>query len=171
MSKLEYSRIEANGIDFSYLERGSGPLLLCLHGFPDSAHSYDAVMPSLAEAGFRVVAPFMRGYAPSSAPLDGDFSVLALARDVLGLIDAFGEKDACVIGHDWGAFAAYTAANLAPERIRKLVCACVPHLHSAPLTLKQLRLSWYVLFFQLPRIPERRVARDDFALIDRLYRD
>lgn len=171
MTVPEYSRVRANGIDFAFIERGSGPLVLCLHGFPDTAHSYDAVLPDLADAGFRVVAPFLRGYSPSSAPADGDFSVPALARDVIALIDAFGEKTAHVIGHDWGGFAAYTAANLAPERIGKVVCCSVPHMHAAPLSLAQLRKSWYVFFFQLPSWPERRVARNDFAFVDRLYRD
>lgn len=171
MTAAEYRHVRANGIDFAFVERGKGPLVLCLHGFPDSAHSFDAVLPELAGAGFRAVAPFLRGYAPSSAPADGDFSVLALARDVLALVDALGEKTAHVIGHDWGGFAAYTAANLAPERIGKIVCGCIPHLHSTRMSVAQLRKSWYVFFFQLPSLPERRVARDNFAFIDRLYRD
>jgi pimeloyl-ACP methyl ester carboxylesterase len=167
-NKLTY--VEANGIRFAYLEQGKGPLVLCLHGFPDTAHSYDKILPLLAGKGFRAVAPFMRGYHPTSLAKDGDYSVVTLARDVLALIDALGEEKAILIGHDWGALAAYTAANICPEKIEKLVFCCVPHLHKTPFTFTQLRKSWYVIFFQLPWWPEKALPKDGFAFIHRLYR-
>jgi pimeloyl-ACP methyl ester carboxylesterase len=169
--------VHANGIDFAYLEWGQGPLLLCLHGFPDTAHSWDDTAPMFAEAGFRVVAPYMRGYAPTSTPADGDVSVLSLAKDVLALIDVLtseeyggdGSGKAYVQGHDWGCYAAYTAANLAPEKVTKLIASSVPHMHKPSLTMKQMKKSWYVFFFQLPKLPEKRVSKDNYAFIDRLY--
>jgi len=170
-SELELNYVTANGIRFAYHEAGSGPLVLCLHGFPDTAQSYAQLLPALAAAGFRAVAPYMRGYAPSGLAPDGDYSTPALGRDVLALIEALGEKDAGVVGHDWGAYAAYCAANLEPSRIRRLVLMSVPHIGGAVQSLKQLRRSWYIWFFQLSALPERRVARADFAFIDRLYRD
>ncbi len=162
--------LQANGLRFVCLEAGSGPLVLCLHGFPDTAETFSTLLPRLAQAGYRAVAPFMRGYAPSDLAPDGDYSATALGRDALGLIEALGEKDAAIIGHDWGAYAAYCAANLDAARIRKLVLMSVPHLGGATQSLQQLRRSWYVWFFQLPGLPERRVAKDDFAFIERLYR-
>ena len=144
--------------------------MLLLHGFPDTAYGYEPLMQQLAAAGYRAVAPFMRGYHPTGLAPDGDYSIVALAGDVLALLDYFSKDPAVVIGHDWGAFAAGAAANMQPARFRKLVYMCVPHMHQPRLTRAQLRKSWYVLFFQLPGIPERQVARNDYAFIDRLYR-
>jgi len=158
-------------IEIAYLEQGQGPLVLCVHGFPDTAYGFAPTLEALAGAGFRAVAPFTRGVSPSSQSSKGEYSVLAQAQDVLGLIEALGEKDAIVVGHDWGGLAAYTAANLAPQKIRKLVVMCVPHIACAHNSWIQLKKSWYVFFFQLPWWPERMLAERNFRLIDRLYRD
>src|SRR6266581_2666114 len=99
--------ILANGVRFALLSEGAGPLSLLLHGFPDTAHTWDAVRPALAGAGFRAVSPFMRGYSPTSIPDNGEYDLETLGRDVLSLIEALGEKHAIVIGHDWGAAAAF----------------------------------------------------------------
>lgn len=119
--------VEANGVRFAYLSEGSGPLVLLLHGFPDTAHSWDRVMPAVAQAGFRAVAPFMRGYHPTAIPADGKYDGDTLGRDVIALIEAFDAESAIVVGHDWGALAAFTAASVAPERVRLLVTVGVPH--------------------------------------------
>lgn len=159
-----------NDINFSYLEMGQGPLVLCLHGFPDTAWGFSDTLSALANAGFRAVAPFMRGYAPTGVAPDGDYSVLALAQDVLALIEVLGETDAIVVGHDWGGLAAYTAANVAPSRIRKLVVMCVPHMAGSSMSVAQIGKSWYVWFFQLPWWPEQALAKRNFHFIDMLYR-
>src|SRR5947209_9869516 len=104
--------IEANGLRFAYFEEGQGPLVLLLHGFPDTAHTWDEVRPALAGAGYRAVSPFMRGYFPTAIPADGKYDSETLGRDALALIEALGEKQAVVVGHDWGASAAYAAAAL-----------------------------------------------------------
>jgi len=166
----ELKYVTANGIRFAYFEVGDGPLVLCLHGFPDTAHSFDLLLPKLAAGGYRAVAPFMRGYSPSGLAPDGDYSPLALGRDVAALIEALGAENADVVGHDWGAYAAYCSANMTPARIRRLVMMSIPHIGGAANSFRQFLCSWYVMFFQLPGIPERRVRRDDFAFIDRLYR-
>lgn len=171
MVELAIQAITVNGVEIAYLERGEGPLVLCLHGFPDSAYSFEGMIETLAEAGYRVVAPFLRGYYPSGLAPDGDYSVPAVARDILGLVDLLGGGKASIIGHDWGGFTAYTAANIAPEKIQRIVVMSVPHLHVTKMSWTQLKKSWYVLFFQLPWLPERVVARDNFAFIDRLYKD
>jgi len=165
--------VTAQGLRFGYFEKGQGPLVLCLHGFPDTAHSFLETLEVLAGHGFRAVAPFARGYPPSDAAPDRDYSILRLGRDALALIEALGEKQAYLVGHDWGALAAYAAAALAPDRILGIATAAVPHLRAQVargLVPAQARRSWYIGFFQLPRIPEWRVPRHDFAFIDRLWR-
>ncbi|MEM1246981.1 MAG: alpha/beta hydrolase [Acidobacteriota bacterium] len=166
--------VNANGLEFHYLEMGDGPLVLMLHGFPDHARTFRHQMPALAEAGYRVVAPYMRGYGATKAPDGGPFSVPKLGEDIVALIDALGAETAVVVGHDWGAAASYAAAGLAPEKISKLVTMAVPYgpgLAGAFVTdPEQQRRSWYMFFFQTP-IAELAVAHDDFAFIDRLWTD
>lgn len=162
--------IHANGVELAYLEKGSGPLVICLHGFPDTAYSFTGLLDVLAANGYHAVAPFLRGYYPSGLAPDNNYSIPAVAGDVLALIDALGDGQASVIGHDWGGFAAYTAANISPEKIPKLVVMCVPHMHCPSFSFSQLKKSWYVMLFQLPWLPERMVAKNNFAFIDRLYR-
>lgn len=164
--------LRARGIDFRCLNAGEGPLVLVLHGFPDDPTSFAPLLAALAEAGYRAVAPWLRGYGPTGPAPDGDYSIAALAADVVGLIEALGEEEATLIGHDWGAISSYAAANLAPTRIRDLITLAVPPL---PAFLRdaraaQLRRSAYIGLFQLPWIAERRLRADDFALIDDLWR-
>ena len=156
-------------LQFRCLSIGSGPLILCLHGFPDTPHSFKPLMEELAKKGYRVVAPFMRGYAPTGFPQDGDFSILSLGWDVIHIMDALAVEKAIVVGHDWGATAAYTAAILEPSRIEKMVTAAVPHLRTVKPGLKQVLLSWYIVFFQIPYLPEFIMRLKNFAFIDYLY--
>jgi pimeloyl-ACP methyl ester carboxylesterase len=161
--------VDANGLRFAYLSEGSGPLVLLLHGFPDTAHSWDRVMPEVARAGFRVVAPFMRGYHPTEIPKDGAYDGDTLGRDVLALIEALGEQQAIVVGHDWGALAAYTAASLGPEHVRLLITIAVPHPGSV---LPTPQMLWAVRhFFPLRRKSSGKTVRaNNFAYIDKLWR-
>ena len=166
-------RLEANGLDFAALELGSGPLVLCLHGFPDTAWSFVPVMRRLADAGYRVVAPFMRGYMPTAVPADSDYRVTTLADDVLGLIDALGDgRVTALIGHDWGSVAAHLAVLRRPDAVERLVACAVPHPGHFLFRprLRQLRRSWYMGFFQLPRWPERVIVADDFRWLEKLIR-
>ena len=167
------SVIPANGVDFAYLEIGQGPLVLCLHGFPDTAWSFVPLLEHLAAAGYRAVAPFMRGYPPSGLAPDGDYRVITLGRDALSLIEALGAPRAVLVGHDWGAVATYIAAALTPERVERIVTAAVPHLRRFLLwpNLRQLRRSRYMGFFQLPGVPERRIVADDFRWLRALIRE
>src|SRR5260370_38533671 len=96
---------------------GEGPLVLCLHGFPDTAHSFRYQMPALAAAGFHAVAPFMRGYSPTEAAPDGRYDSPALSEDALALLGTLGYTDATGFGHDWGDVAADAAAAAAPDRV------------------------------------------------------
>lgn len=173
---MEPSTVTANGIEFAYLSEGpaDGPLALCLHGFPDTAHSWRFLLPRLGEAGFHAVAPFLRGYAPTSVGGDGSYDTGTLALDACALHAALGGgSDAVLIGHDWGALTTYGAAAHEPERWHRLVAAAVaPQASMAEgfLSYAQLRRSWYIFFFQTA-LAEFAVAQDDFAFIDRLWAD
>ncbi len=161
--------VTANGLRFGYLESGTGPLVLLVHGFPDTAHSWDATCPALAAAGFRAVAVFTRGYAPSDVPPTEAYDSDTLGRDLLALVDALGGTPAVIVGHDWGASAAYSAAAMAPDALRMLVTIAIPHPASiwpTPSVLYAVRH-----FFALNRRSAVRwVPENDFAYLDELMR-
>jgi pimeloyl-ACP methyl ester carboxylesterase len=161
------STIRANGLRFAYLEQGSGPLVLLLHGFPDTPQTWDQVRPALAQAGFRAVSPFMRGYVPTEIPAQPAYDSDTLGRDALALIEALGERSAFVVGHDWGASAAYSAVGLQPERIRMIVTVAIPHPASIVPTPHVL---WAVRhFFKLRRTGmAARLRAENLAYIDEL---
>src|ERR1700731_5165019 len=119
-SQVKRRVVRASNLNFTVIEMGDGPLVLRLHGFPDTAHSFRHQMPALAAAGYHVVAPFMRGYSPTEPAPDGRYDSAALSEDALALIAALGYKDAIIFGHDWGAVAAYGAAAVAPDRVSEL---------------------------------------------------
>ncbi len=171
---LKRGVIRARGLEFPTLEAGDGPLVLCLHGFPDHYESFRHQLPALAAAGFRAVAACMRGYAPSAIPPDGRYQTAALAEDVLAMIEALGHDDAVLFGHDWGSAAACGAAIAAPQRVRALVIAGLPHgpqlLNALTTNAAQQRRFWYIFFFQTP-FAEPAVAYDDFAFLERLWAD
>ncbi len=160
--------IEANAIRFAYTEEGQGPLILLFHGYPETARSWKIVQHRLAGAGYRVVAPYMRGYPPTA--FAHDYSVPALGQDIVALIDALGAKSAIVIGHDWGASAAYAAAAAAPEKITKLVAIALPHARALAGDPSVFLEAPHFLYYQLPWA-ERLVWSNDFAHIKRLYRE
>ncbi len=166
--------VDANGLTFHYLEAGEGPTVLALHGFPDHARSYRHQLIALAEAGYRVVAPYMRGYAPTEIPEDSYFGVPALARDAVALAEALSSDPVVLIGHDWGAAAAHAAVVLAPERFSKLITMSVPagvaFSQSLVTSPEQQRRSWYMFYFQHP-MADVAVPLNDFAFIERLWRD
>lgn len=167
------ANVRAGELDVTYLECGSGPLALCLHGFPDSPHTWRHLLPALASAGYRAVAPFTRGYAPTSVPASGVYQTAALARDANALHDALGgDEHAVIIGHDWGAPSACGAAIDAPQRWRKVVSMAVPPgpaLGAAFVgNLAQIQRSWYMFFFQ-HGLSNFVVPANDFAFIDMLW--
>jgi pimeloyl-ACP methyl ester carboxylesterase len=168
--------VRANGLQFGVLEAGSGPLALCLHGFPDAAYTWRHLLPALAGAGFHAVAPFMRGYAPTAVPADGAYHLGALVADAVALHEVLGgDGDAVLIGHDWGAEAAYGAAAFAPDRWRRLVTLAVPPAALDEVLFsdyEQLKRSFYLFMFRDPAgLAETAVARDDLAFLDKLWRD
>jgi pimeloyl-ACP methyl ester carboxylesterase len=164
--------VDVGGATLQCLVDGEGPLVLMAHGFPDGPDTFRHQVPALR--GFRVVRPWMRGYAPSSTARDGRYDIERLARDLLALGDHFSPRNPYIlVGHDWGAIAAYAACALAAPRISRLVTVAVPHLRVAGprwLAPRQLARSWYMAFFQLRGLAEWRVRRRDFRFLDRLWR-
>ncbi|MCL4445927.1 MAG: alpha/beta hydrolase [Actinobacteria bacterium] len=173
---VDHGRIEANEVSFAYLEEGprNGPLAICLHGFPDSAHTWEALLVALGSAGYHAIAPFMRGYAPTSVPKDSQYQIGALVRDVNTLHELFaGRSDSVLIGHDWGALTTYGALAHRPDFWRAAVTASVPPVASVMSSLfsyDQLKRSWYTFFFQSP-LAETAICNDNYSFLDRLWAD
>lgn len=168
--------VEANGLTFELAEAGEGKrLALCLHGFPELHYSWRHQMPMLAQMGYRVWAPNMRGYGGTDRPAGMQaYRLENLAADVAALIDASGADEVTLIAHDWGAIVAWYVAIKRVRPLTALVILNVPH----PLcgrremkTWRQLRKSWYIFFFQLPHLGERMLGRDGAAPIARVFRN
>jgi pimeloyl-ACP methyl ester carboxylesterase len=163
-----------DGREMAWLECGEGPLAICVHGFPDSAHTFRHLLPELAAAGYRAVAPWTRGYAPSAIPDNGLYRGGARGRDMCQLHDALGgDANAVLIGHDWGATAAHTAAVKEPQRWSKVVTMAVPpgsRVGAAFFNYAQIRRSSYMFIFQSP-LAEAIVPHDDWAFIRGLWND
>ncbi len=170
---VDRKRVEANGLEFEYLRQGDGDrLALCLHGFPDDAGTMRPLLDRLAGAGFTAVAPYMRGYGPTDAAPDGDYTMGAVAGDAIALADELGDGEVVLVGHDWGAAAGYAACAIAPEAFSHLVTLAVPpnFVDSAVDSPLQWLRSWYHFFFQLPALPERALRAREFALVEFLWR-
>jgi pimeloyl-ACP methyl ester carboxylesterase len=164
----EWREASSGGQTFRYLDSGEGPLVVLLHGFPDVPESWDAVRARLNAAGYRTVAPYLRGYHPATFSSRG-FKARDLAEDHVLLLDALGESSAVVVGHDWGTSVAYGAATRYPDRVTKMVAIGIPH----PLTLKprptEALFGRHFLYFKLPWASLTARAFD-LKLVDRLYR-
>ena len=163
MSK-RIARYTHDGLEFDVLDQGplDGPIVLLLHGFPERAASWSAVMDQLNEAGFRTIAPDQRGYSPGARPKRRrDYRVGALVDDVVALIDTIAAP-VHLVGHDWGAMIAWVTAGRRPDLVSSLTAFSVPHPGSfitALLTSRQILHSWYFAFFQLPVLPEKWMTR------------
>lgn len=170
---IETVELRNGPLRFTARSAGTGPLVLCLHGFPDNCRTFDALLPALAEAGYRAVAPTMRGYEGSAQPADQDYHAIRMAEDVAGWIEQLGGGPAHLIGHDWGATIALGAALLAPERVASLTMLSVPHpagfAEFYAIDPAQQARSQYILEFQEPGAEDRLLA-NDCEWLERLWR-
>ena len=167
---------ELSEVRLHYVEAGEGPPVVLLHGFPDFWYSWRFQIPALAGAGFRVIAPDMRGYNLSSRPQDvSSYATGKLAADVRDLIAERGAERAFLAGHDWGAAVAWIAAMRHPEAIGRLAILNVPHprrmLEALRRPGRQLLRSWYMFFFQLPWLPEQLVQANDWRALRQPFTD
>ena len=176
MRRMLMRFIESNGIRLRIAEEGRGPLVLLLHGWPESWYSWRHQLPALAAAGYHVVAPDMRGFGASDKPAAvAEYDIQHVTADVVGIIDALGEKTAVVVGHDWGAIVAWQCLLLHPSRFTGLVAMSVPYGGRPPESIVEtLRKAhgdnfFYILYFQEPGAPEEEFDADPRGILSRLY--
>jgi pimeloyl-ACP methyl ester carboxylesterase len=169
-SAVKHRFVEANGIRMHIAEQGEGPLVLLAHGFPELWYNWRHILPALAAAGYHAVAPDMRGYGQTDAPPNtSDYTQLQIAGDLVGLVRALGHDQAVVAGHDWGAPAAYKAANLRPDVFRAVILLSVPYLvrgegNVKPTEAMRRRVpagqQFYQIYFQTPGVAEKEFESD-----------
>jgi pimeloyl-ACP methyl ester carboxylesterase len=174
VAELQHRFVTSNGIRMHIVEAGVGPLVVLLHGFPESWFSWRHQLHALAEAGFHAVAPDQRGYGQTDRPPAIEaYSICHLVGDVIGLLDALGEERAVVVGHDWGAPVAWQTAVFRPDRLRGVVGLSVPFRprgQRAPLSVLRAALGdgFYQLYFQAPGVAEADLERDVRGTIRRM---
>lgn len=174
---MEQIYVVANGLRFACLSEGGGdpaaPLVLFLHGFPDNASTWEHQFEPLRAAGYRVVAPFLRGYPPTEIPTNEYYDAATLAEDVRGLIEALSPgRPVLLVAHDWGAALSYGFLALYPELVRRAVVMAIPHPAAMAASLadpEQLRRAFHWWYFQVPGLADAQVPAADFALIDWLW--
>lgn len=172
---MQRRTIDARGSTLSFLDAGRGPLVLLCHGFPETAHAWRHQIAALATAGFRAIAPDLRGYGDSLQPDAIDaYTVLHAVGDMVGLLDALGVPQAAIVGGDWGATVAWQAALMRPDRFHAVAALGVPFMESAPMPPTRLFPSldhalFYTLYFQEPGVAERELERDTRTSLRKLY--
>ncbi len=165
-SKIESRYVEANGLCHHYLTAGSGPAVMLCHGFPELSWSWRHQIPALAEAGYRVIAPDLRGYGDTKGPADPQaYTNLHVVGDLVMMLDALEEKQAVIVGHDWGSPIAWLAATLRPDRFRAVASLSVMHGPRMPLPPPEFAKAngmadLYWLYFQPPGQAEADMERD-----------
>jgi pimeloyl-ACP methyl ester carboxylesterase len=168
--------VESNGIRMRIAEMGKGPLVLLVHGWPESWYSWRHQLSALAAAGYHAVAPDMRGYGKSDKPTAvEDYDIHHVTADLVGILDALGEKQAVLIGHDWGAIVTWHAMLLHPQRFTAHVAMSVPYSGRGPQSIVQSLQQamgdnfYYILYFQEPGVAEKEFDADPRGILSRLY--
>lgn len=158
--------VRANGLSFNVVDHGQGEPVLLLHGFPDSSALWRNQVPALAAAGFRAIAPDLRGFGGSDRPEGREaYAMRALVGDALGILDELGVEKARVVGHDWGAALAWALAALAAARVDSLAALSVGHPNGYFASSRQRQRSWYMLFFAFEGVAETWLPRDDWRML------
>lgn len=167
--------VEVNGIRMHIAEQGEGPLVVLLHGFPETWYSWRHQFDALAAAGYHVVAPDQRGYGRTDSPESVDqYTQLHLVGDVVGLIDALGEEQAVLVAHDWGSPVAWNTALLRPDRVRGVVALSLPYLPRGPVSAltgltQALGPGFYMNYIQQPGVADAELARDPRGSVLRFF--
>lgn len=175
MSIRSQRYVEANGLRLHVTEEGEGPLVLLCHGFPETAYAWRHQLSALAGAGFRVLAPDLRGYGNSESPADvAAFASLDVVGDLVSLVDAEGAREAVIVGGDWGATIAWQAAQLRPDRFRAVAALGVPMMGRAPIAPSQMfpqttTAIFYTHYFIQPNVAEQEFERDTASTLRRIY--
>ena len=167
------SRLRVGEIELNVLDEGSGPAVLLIHGFPDSAHLWRHQVPALAGAGLRVIAPDLRGFGESDRPADvSAYGLMTIVKDMVALLDALGVGKAHVLCHDFGAAVGWLLAALHPARVERFIPLSVGAPQSfAAAGFAQLEKSWYMLLFQFKDVAEKILMREDWKFLRQFARD
>jgi len=167
---VEAKQLSVNGLRYHVLDAGQGPPVLLLHGFPDTSELWRRQIDALAGAGYRVIAPDLRGRGKTERPPNvADYALSLIVRDVVGLLDALGVQRAHVVGHDWGAAVAWLSAALLPERVDRLVAISVGYPGAAGRPkFEDLQKGWYRLLIQFAGVAEDLMQQDDWYLFREL---
>jgi pimeloyl-ACP methyl ester carboxylesterase len=173
---VEHGFVQVNGIRMHVAEKGAGPLVVLLHGFPESWYSWRHQLRALAAAGYRAVAPDLRGYGQTDRPEAAQqYSQLHLVGDIIGLLDVLGERQAVVVGHDFGSSVAWNTALMRPDRIRGVVALSVPFLPRGPVSAltgltQALGSGFYMRYLQKPGVADAELGRDPRESLLRFFR-
>jgi pimeloyl-ACP methyl ester carboxylesterase len=164
--------VTVNGMAFPVIDQGTGPAVLLLHGFPDSRFLWRHQIKPLLDAGFRVIAPDLRGFGDAPKPTAvADYRLQVIATDVIGILDALGVQQTRIVGHDWGAALTWFLASTNPKRFEKVVALSVGAIGNSGLnTLAQREKSWYFLFFQFEGVAEATLQQNDWAFFKEFAR-
>lgn len=174
-NQIQHRAVQTNGIQMHIAEQGEGPLVVLLHGFPESWYSWRHQLPALAAAGYRAVAPDLRGYGQTDRPIAAEqYSQLHLVGDVIGLLDVLEERQAVLVGHDFGTSVAWNAALMRPDRIRGVVSLSVPYLPRGPVSaLTAMRGAlgdgFYMQYLQQPGIAEAELEQNVRSSLLRIF--
>lgn len=169
LSKHPILFADCNGIKLAYTDEGSGPAIIFLHGFPDLANTWDQSIHAL-QTGYRCIAPFLRGYFPSDVSKDGSYSLKGIAEDILALADHLQLKEFYVVGQDWGASITYTLANLAPDRVKKILTIAIPHPSCFQISLKLLWFGRHFILFRNKKRALKKTRKNNYQYLDTLYK-
>jgi pimeloyl-ACP methyl ester carboxylesterase len=173
--EVQHRMLETNGIRMHIAEQGEGPLVLLLHGFPESWYSWRHQLQALAAAGYHAVAPDQRGYGQTDRPEKVEqYTQLHLVGDVVGLLDALGEAQAVVVGHDWGCWVAWNSALLRPDRVRGVVALSVPYFPRGPVSAltaltQVLGTGLFIHYLQEPGVADAELAKDARTSLRRMF--
>lgn len=172
---MQRKSVNVNGITLSYLEAGEGPVVLFCHGFPETSHSWHHQIPAMAAAGYRAIAPDMRGYGYSSTQLTTDeYTLFHIVGDLIGLMDTLSIERAVIIGNDWGATIAWQIALMHPDRVKGVIAFGVPMMPRPPMPPTQLfprtnDALFYTLYFQEPGVAEQELEQDVPTTLRKIY--
>ncbi|MGH1339052.1 MAG: alpha/beta fold hydrolase [Aureispira sp.] len=172
ISKLSIHPIKQKKIgelDYFFIEKGSGPAVFLLHGFPDMANTWDETITALSKK-HRVIAPFLRGYYPTSIAPDGDYSVKTIAEDIIELANQLGIEEFNIMGQDWGASISSAVANIAPDKVLKVITLAIPHPSCVEISPELLYYGRHFIVFDFPDWSVRYTRKNNFEYIDRLYK-
>ncbi len=168
LTKHSVKTINTNGINYSYVSKGKGETIFLLHGFPDTAGTWDSFIDVLSEK-YHCIAPFLRGYYPTEIASDSDYSVYTIAKDINGIAEGLNIKNYSIIGHDWGASIAYAMINMFPVNVNNVCAIGMPHPRFLKPSIKLLFKARHILLLMNGNRGLKRIKKDDFSYIETLY--